>query len=221
MEMQKSIWQNVVRNDNVLISTSELIKSYSQFIGQYTDKYGWKPFLMTFMFKPLKGSQRAIMHQMNDEIDRVYSTFLTRVVRKPNVLFQRYLCQCPILIAAPDRPVPKHEKQRLKDVTINNGHHMHGILLMPWVSRLKQDVVSHFEKYRRLYVKNRLLRLDVRAIESNLPGVVDYSFKSMKGSEFGYDDIVIFPKSEAELRDRPRSHFHLGEGEVDDMTRPY
>jgi hypothetical protein len=162
---------------------------------------------MTFMFKPLKGSQEAIMHQMNDEIDRVYSTFVTRVVRKPNVVFQRYLCQRPILIAAPDRPVAKNKKYRLKDVTINDGRHMHGILVMPWASRLKQDVVSHFEKFRRLYVKNRLLRLDVRAIESNLPGVVGYAFKSMKGREFGYDDILIFPKSEAELRDTPDSIF--------------
>jgi hypothetical protein len=206
MEMRNEkihIWQNIDHNHNVSVSTSELIKSYSQFIGQYTDKYGWNPFLMTFMFKPLKGSQEVIMHQMNDEVDRVYSTFLTRVVRKPNVLFQRYLCQRPILIAAPDQRVPKHEKQRLKDVTINNGHHVHGILVVPWASRLKEDVVSHFEKYRTLYVKNRLLRLDVRAIESNLPGVVDYALKSMKGREFGYDDIVIFPKSEAELRHTP------------------
>jgi hypothetical protein len=155
------------------------------------------------MFKPLKGKQEAIMQQMNDEVDRVYSTFITRVVRKPNSVYQKYLYSRPLLIAVPDRPVPKHAKQRLKDVTINNGRHMHGILVVPWDCRLKQDVVSHFEKFRDLYVKNRLLRLDVRAIESNLPGVVDYAFKSMKDKEFGYDGIAVFPKSEAELRHTP------------------
>ena len=199
--MQKSIWQNIDQNYNCSVST-ELITAYSQWVQQYIDKYGWNPFLMTFMFKPLKGNQEAIMQQMNDEVDRVYSTFITRVVRKPNSVYQKYLYSRPLLIAVPDRPVPKHAKQRLKDVTINNGRHMHGILVVPWASRLKQDVVSHFEKFRKLYVKNRLLRLDVRAIESNLSGVVDYAFKSMKGREFGYDNIVIFPKSEAELRDR-------------------
>jgi hypothetical protein len=203
-------------------STNELIIACSQWIQQYIDNYGWNPFLMTFMFKPLKGKHEAIMQQMSDEVDRVYSTFVTRVVRKPNSMYQKYLNYRPLLIAVPDRPVAKHAKQRLKDVTINNGRHVHGILVVPWDCRLKQDVVSHFEKFRKLYVKNRLLRLDVRAIESNLPGVVDYAFKSMKGREFGYDNIVIFPKSEAELRDRPRSHFQhrvLGEREADEMTR--
>jgi hypothetical protein len=189
------------------VTSKELITGYSEWVNGYVDRLGWSPFLMTFMFKPLKGSRESIMHQMNDEVDRVFSTFITRVVRKPNGLFQRYLCQRPILIAAHDRPVPKHEKQRLRDVAINNGRHMHGILVVPWASRLKQDVVSHFEKFRGLYIKNRLLQLDVRAIRSNLPGVVDYAFKSMKNGEFGYDDILIFPKSEAELRPTPRSDF--------------
>jgi hypothetical protein len=190
------------------VTSKELITGYSKWVNGYVDRLGWSPFLMTFMFKPLKATQEeAIRHQMNDEVERVYSTFITRVVRKPNVVFQRYLCQRPILIAAPDRPVPKYKRQRLQDVTINDGRHMHGILMVPRTSRLKQDVVSHFEKFRRLYVKNRLLQLDVRAIRSNLPGVVDYAFKSMKGREFGYDDIVIFPKSEAELRHSPRSDF--------------
>jgi hypothetical protein len=189
MEMQKSICQNIA------------VQAYSQWIQRYVDIYGWIPFLMTFMFKPLKGKQEAVMHQMNDEVDRVYSTFLTRVIRKPNSVYQKYFCSRPVLIAVPDRPVPKHKKQRLRDVTINDGRHMHGILVVPWASRLRQDVASHFKQCSKLYVKNRLLRLDVRAIESNLPGVVDYAFKSMKGKEFGSDNIVIFPKSEAELRD--------------------
>lgn len=198
---------NISSNVDSELTPKHLIAGYSKWLKDYVDRRGWNPFLMTFMFKPLKGSQQAVIYQMNDEVERVYSTFITRVVRKPNVIFQRYSCECPILIAAPDRPVPKHKKQRLKDVTINDGRHMHGILVVPRASRLKQDVVSHFEKFRKLYVKNRLCRLDVQAIESDLPGVVDYAFKSMKGAEFGYDDIVIFPKSEAELRYTPRSDF--------------
>jgi hypothetical protein len=195
------------QHNNITTSTNDLITACSQWIQRYIDTYGWNPFLLTFMFKPLKGSQQGILHQMSTEVDRVYSTFVTRVVRKPNSVYQKYLNTRPLLIAFPDRPVGKHKKQRLKDVTINNGRHIHGILAVPWNSRLKTDVVSHFHQFRRLYVKDRLLRLDVRAIESKLPGVVDYAFKSMKGKEFGYDDVVIFPKSEAELRDKPRSHF--------------
>jgi hypothetical protein len=200
MDMHKSKWQNIAQSHNVSVS-NDLIQSYSQWIQEYVDIYNFNPFLMTFMFKPLKGSHEAIMHQMKDEIDRVYSTFLTRVIRKPNSVYQRYLRSRPMLIAAPDRPVPKHKKQRLSDVTINDGRHIHGILAVPRCCRLKEDVVSHFQQYKRLYVKNRLLGLDVRAIESDLPRVVDYAFKSVTANKFEYDDILILPKSETELRD--------------------
>jgi len=204
MEMRNSICQNVDQNYNCSVS-QELIKAYSQWIQQYIDNYGWNPFLMTFMFKPLKGRQEAIMQQMNDEVDRVYSTFITRVVRKPNSVYQRYLYSRPLLIAVPDRPVAKHAKQRLKDVTINDGRHMHGILVVPWDCRLKQDVVSHFDKFRQLYVKNRLLRINIKPIDCDLGGVVDYAFKSIKNRKFDCDDVLIFPKAEAELRARRRS----------------
>src|SRR6266404_8718730 len=200
MEMRNSICQNIDQSKDCSVST-ELSTAYSKWIQQYIDKYGWNPFLMTFMFKPLKGNQEAIMQQMNDEVDRVYSTFITRVVRKPNSVYQKYLYSRPLLIAVPDRPVPKHAKQRLKDVTINNGRHMHGILVVPWDCRLKRDVRDHFEKYKALYVKNRLLRLDVRPIHSALGDVVDYAFKSVKSRKVDCDDILIFPKSSTEKPD--------------------
>jgi hypothetical protein len=73
---------------------------------------------------------------MTDEVDRVYSTFITRVVRKPHSEYQKE--SRPILIGAPDRPVLKNEKQKLKDVKINGGVHLHGILLVPRQSRLKE-----------------------------------------------------------------------------------
>jgi|SRR6266478_5226074 len=181
------------------MSLNDLINAYSQWLQGYVDEKGWNPFLVTFMYKPLKGHSEAITHQMKDEVDRVYSTFITRVVRNPHSEHQEHLR--PILIAVPDRPVPKYEKQRLTDITINNGRHMHGILVVPWDCRLKWDVIAHFEKYKKLYVKNRLLRLDVRSIHSDMGDVVDYAFKSIKSRRFNCDDIIIFPKSSTEKPD--------------------
>jgi hypothetical protein len=181
------------------LSVNNLINAYSQWLQGYVDEKGWSPFFLTFMYKPLRGQTEAIAHQMKDEIERVYSTFVTRVVRNPNSKHQKHLC--PILVAVPDRPVAKHGKQRLTDITINNGRHMHGILVVPWHCRLKRDVRAHFDKYNKLYVKNRLLRLDVRPIDSDLDGVVDYAFKSIKSRRFNCDDITIFPKSSTEKPD--------------------
>ena len=181
------------------MSVYDQIDAYSQWLQGYVHEKGWNPFLMTFMYKPLKGHTEAIAHQMKDEVDRVYSTFITRVVRNPNSKHQKYLR--PILVAVPDRPVAKHGKQRLTDVTINDGRHIHGILVVPWDCRLKRDVRAHFEQYSKLYVKNRLLRLDVRPITSALGGVVDYAFKSVKSRKVDCDDIIIFPKSGTEKCD--------------------
>jgi hypothetical protein len=79
---------------------------------------------------------------------------------------------------------------------------MHGVLLMPFKSRLKEDLLLHFKEREGLYVKNRLLRLDVEAIDSNLPGVVDYVFKSVKNGKVDLDDIQIFPEPTGVLRER-------------------
>jgi hypothetical protein len=177
---------------------SALIDGYSTWIKkQYLDEE-WRPFLLSFMFKPLPNSGKMV--QMNDEVERIYSTLITRVVRKPRSPFQSHLS--PILIGVPDFPTRKRHKQPLNNLSINCGLHIHGILLMPPSSRLKQDVVSHFKEHQPLYVKNRLLRLDVELIDSNLAYVVDYVFKSVKKHKVDLDDILIFPKPTGVLRER-------------------
>jgi hypothetical protein len=160
------------------LELSELIADYSKWIEQYLDE-GRRPFLLSFMFKPLPNNGKMV--QMNDEVERIYSTLIMRVARKSRSPFQSHLS--PILIAVPDFPVRKRGKQPLNNLSINSGLHMHGILLMPPGSRLKQDLVSYFKEHESLYVKNRLLGLDVKPIDSNMPGVVDYVFKSVKNGK--------------------------------------
>jgi hypothetical protein len=157
---------------------SKLINGYSKWIKQYLDE-GWRPFLLSFMFKPLCNGGKMV--QMNDEIERVYSTLITRVVRNPRSPFQSHLS--PILIVVPDLPVRKRQKQPLNNLSINCGLHMHG------------------------YVKNRLLRLDVEVIDSNLAYVVDYAFKSVKKHKVDFDDILIFPKPTGVLRERIKREY--------------
>src|SRR5262245_40251813 len=59
-------------------------------------------------------------------------------------------------------PVAKHQKKPLTLVSVNNGLHIHGLLLMPPTSRLKQDVVGHFRQYDSLYVRNGLLMVHLQ-----------------------------------------------------------
>src|SRR6266446_9124816 len=120
------------------------------------------------MFKPLGGGDKAALNKMMDEVERVYSTFITSVVRKPHSKYQKE--SRPILIVAPDRPVLKNEKQKLRDVKINGGVHMHGILLVPGRSRLKEGVETHFKTHENRYVRNNLVKCSADPIQPGRSG---------------------------------------------------
>ncbi len=124
--------------------------------------------LVTFMFKRLGGGDRPALNKMIDEVERVYSTFITRVVRKPNSVAQK--ASRPILIAVPDRPVFKNEKQELRDVKANDGVHMHGILMVPGRSRLKEGVETHFKTHENRYVRNNLVKCSADPIQPGRSG---------------------------------------------------
>jgi hypothetical protein len=182
----QAIWESIAA-----ITPKQIIAGYAELIQRHIDKKGDNAFLLTFMFKSLDGSRQSVLVRMNDEVQRIYSTFVTRVARNPRSDSQKAFL--PILITVPDRPGFKRKKQRLSNVKINDGLHIHGILCVPWKCRLKVDVPTHFEQAKAMYVKNRLLRIDVTPIYSlNVAKVLDYAFKSLKNGNATLDDIRIY-----------------------------
>jgi hypothetical protein len=177
-----------------------IIDGYAELIGQRIEA-GQIPYFMTFMFARLNGNNAAMIAQMRTEIERVYSTFLTRIVRRP--MSPRSTGLLPILIGAPDTPVAKRAKLPSADVTLNGGIHVHGILVMPQRSRLTIPVEEHFREQQRLYVldRTRLDRLHVLPIVQNLDDVVRYALKGLARGRLPYDSIVILPRSLAEIRE--------------------
>src|SRR5689334_12078003 len=137
--------------------TRRIIKGFKKMITRKMKRDGWDAYLLSFMFHPVPGATTTKLQIMGEAIYRFYATFLTRVVRNPNSIYQ--LSQRPLFFAAPDYPVPKHQKQRLSDVSINNGLHMHGLLVVPWDCRLRQDVTDHVRQRRSLYLKSPLRRI--------------------------------------------------------------
>jgi hypothetical protein len=183
---RQAIWKSIAQT-----TVKQLIGGYSELIRRQI-KNGSNAYLLSFMFKPLAGPPKTRLFQMNDEmndeVQRVYSTFVTRVVRNPRSLAQKDFL--PFLITVPDRPIFKENKQKLSDSVINNGLHLHGILCVPWNSHLKGNVADHFDTNNALYVKNRLLRIDVKPIYS--ADVVDYVLKSLKNGNATLDDIRVY-----------------------------
>jgi hypothetical protein len=76
------------------------------------------------LFQQLPGSQPTIISRMNQEIQRVYSTLITRVHRKPRTAFPD---QLPVLIGAVDLPVYKSDRASSPLVRCNGGLHFHAL----------------------------------------------------------------------------------------------
>jgi hypothetical protein len=87
---RQAIWKTIAQS-----TPKQLIAGYAELIQQRIDE-GFSGFLLTFMFKQLAGSPRALLLQTNDDVQRVYSTFVTRVVRNPRSEFLKD--RLPLLI---------------------------------------------------------------------------------------------------------------------------
>jgi hypothetical protein len=161
---------------------------------------GWRAYLVTMTFRHLRGKPDAVLTQMLDEAERFYSRFVTRVVRRPRV----EVASLPVLIVAPDRPVGKSGK-RLRDVVVNDGLHLHGVLLVPPISRLRVAADEHVRSEQPFYVASRagepprLVAIDVRPVDNDVDRVVSYGLKSVARRRFSPDDVLVLPKASSEL----------------------
>ena len=162
---------------------------------------GWTPYLLTLMFRQLRGSPSAVARQMEREAERVYGRFVTRVRRDPGA--PSSFGRLPVWICSPDFPVFKHAKQNLDDVTINAGRHLHSLSFQPppQHSRLAEPVDEHFAARQDLYVRPDfpLLRLHAVLITHNLDGVVEYALKAMRRGLVGEDSLFVLPRSNSEM----------------------
>lgn len=78
---------------------------------------------------------------------------------------------------------------------------MHGVLLVPWRSRLQVAPNEHFRRHLDLYLggKSGLDRLDVRPIDRSPDRVVAYILKAVRARRVAWDSVLFLPKSLSEL----------------------
>jgi hypothetical protein len=160
---------------------------------------GWSCYLMTFPFVQLPGPRGAVVRAMKDEIQRVYSTFVTRTNRKPRTASPDEL---PILIGAADLQVYKRDPTSSPLIVCNGGLHFQALLLVPPDTRLELPVDEHFRDYQDMYLGRRRLitKLDVRPVTETYDRVVDYLFKTIVRGRVSYDDgVLLLPRTRDEL----------------------
>jgi hypothetical protein len=189
---------------------ADLVDGYTQLV---TDRVraGWSCNLVTFLFSQLPGPRTTVISRMKDEVHRVYSTLLTRVHRKPRTATTDEL---PVLIGVMDLPVHKHNKSSGPLVLCNGGLHVHALMLMPPVSRLKESLADHFREKPDLYtgLGSAIQRIDVRPVVGDHERVVDYVLKTVLNGRLSYDDaVLVLPRSRGELETHiPHPVPHLG-----------
>ena len=196
----------------------KIIKAYSDWLERL-DRCGdgkqvWYASLVTLKFNRIPGDFRKRTLVMSDEAERVYSTFIRHVVRNPRDPSKQHLL--PIWILPRDLPAKKHAGSPgaiLREVSINEGLHLGGVMLMPTETRMRQSVACHFDwrgRYYKQYVRpdRPLWGINATPLELGDAGYVnDYAMKSLKWKIKDLDDLLIFPKSLTELQDRPGRQF--------------
>ena len=95
----------------------------------------------------------------------------------------------------------------LRDVSINNGLHMHGIMVAQppigsGTTRLRERLDHHFMRNIHLYLNDRLLHLHIEPITHRPGYATRYAMKALKLPAFDFDQVLILPRSLRELPTR-------------------
>jgi hypothetical protein len=176
----------------------ELLDAFGAWVKDTLDQ-GYTGYLTTFMFNYIPGNSKSIIGTMTKDIEQFYRTLVTRIVRNAR---KAQIHQLPKLIALPDRPVPKHFKQALEDVVVNDGLHFHGFTMIPGRSRLDCELDEHVHAESRIYTDSRYTRIrhiDVQRIKSRPGYTTGYGLKWLKRDATAYDNLLILPVSKSEL----------------------
>jgi hypothetical protein len=176
-----------------------LISTYGDWIKQFSTQ-GWDGYFVTIMFHSLPGSNEAKIAQMDQDVMTVYGRLATRVVRKPSSSNWKMLL--PRGIFVPDLPVPKTSKNTLRDVRVNDGLHMHGVIMCHRWGRMRGFLDDHFEEKKDTYQLGNIRKIHVERITSRPQHTADYAFKGLKRSQFSTDHVLILPQSISELPDK-------------------
>jgi hypothetical protein len=113
----------------------------------------------------------------------------------------------PKLYAFPDYPRQKMEPFKLEDVTINDGLHYHGVILIPNETRLKISLDMFFDQRKEYLIKRGwpLRRIHCEIIDYAPRKAVDYVLKAIEWRIPDSNKMLILPKAVSELPDKPRS----------------
>jgi hypothetical protein len=150
------------------------------------------------MFSQIHDSDDSRIEEMKTHLGWFYGRLAKASV--PKASSPKWSPFLPQLVLAPDLPVFKYEKQKLRDVTINNGLHWHGLVLVnPLAPKLPGNLDVHINENLAKYLVGSVRTIGVEPITHDPEYVTGNGMKALKRSSFSEDDILIFPRTVSEL----------------------
>jgi hypothetical protein len=175
----------------------QLLQAYGQWVHDQM-AHGWHGYLLSFMFFQIQGSYEERMKEMKTHLGWFYGRLAKASV--PKASSPEWSPFLPQVVLAPDLPVPKHSKVQLRDVTINNGLHWHGLIMVnPLPPKLPGNLDLHINENLRKYLVGSIRTIGVEPITHDPVYVTEYGMKGLKIRSFSTDDVLIFPRTVREL----------------------
>jgi len=143
-------------------NVQQLLHSYGKWIDSHI-AYGCTGYLFTFMFEQIPGSDRSRLSEM--QLTWFYGRLAKASVPSPSK--EKWTEYLPRAILVPDFPVFKHAKQSLRDLTVNDGLHWHGLVLQhQFRFRFSEGLDAHIKKDPFTYLFGNIRRIDAQPIKS-------------------------------------------------------
>jgi hypothetical protein len=137
-------------------------------------------YFFTFEFNQLSGPSRERMELMRKYLHRWYGRLATRTVRNPRS--PKSIDLLPKALLVPDYPVPKRLKKTLRQVSINDGMHWHGLVLATRIgTRLQEPLDVHFREHGATYFIKELHHINVQPVTYTPEYITGYGMKSLRG----------------------------------------
>lgn len=179
-----------------VIAQSELMAAVNEFMAPYLLR-GDEPYMLTLMFKALRGSDTSIARQMDRVAENLYARLLTRLIKKPK---KTPIIQMPLWLSCHDWPVRKVNGMTSADILLNGGRHLHAIMLVPSTVRKGERLNDIVDKNPQQFLVGKYLtRLHVMPIEKTLPKATGYTLKAVDRARVEWGDVLVLPKTHREM----------------------
>lgn len=181
-----------------------IISAYGKWIEDWENE-GLDLYFVTFVFRQLpelpndRHDQRS-RHRKRDlmfeQITWVHGRLVNKTTKKHRS--KKWSALVPRGVFFADLPRNK-SKNKLNQVGPNNGLHVHGVIGVSRLGRIREPLDEHFASNRAKYLIRDIREIDIRPIKDRAKYATEYGAKALKRPSFSADDVLVLPRPYRDL----------------------